>query len=91
MHSLYRNGASRYDISRHELQKNLDVAGGRLRLLLTAFCGGLGWSSPGLFLPKQATLHASLTSELNTVKTSITDKPWQRERDGGRTQIKPVF
>lgn len=26
---------------------------------LTVFCGGLGGSSPGLFLPKQATLQAS--------------------------------
>lgn len=52
---------------------------------LTVFCGGLCGSSPGLFLPKQATRHASLNSELKTVKTSITHRPcgaeqWQ-ERD----------
>lgn len=57
------------------------------RVGLTVFCGGLGGSSPGLFLPKQATLQASWTSELNTVKTSITDRPWERTvKRGGKTQ-----
>lgn len=53
---------------------------------LTVFCGGLGGSSPGLFLPKQATRHASLNSLLKTVKTTITHRPCDKEqqREGER-------
>lgn len=47
---------------------------------LTVFCGGLGGSSPGLFLPKQATRHASLNSLLKTVKTTITHRPCDKEQ-----------
>lgn len=60
---------------------------------LTAFCGGLGGSSPGLFLPKQATLHASLNSLLNTVKTSTTHRPCgesnDRRESASQTQARP--
>lgn len=58
---------------------------------LTVFCGGLGGSSPGLFLPRQATRHASLNSVLKTVKTSITHRPCDRQEGDRRSKAGSIL